>query len=139
MTATAANRESGRDFTRYDLVLGQEIVTASSKQGAVKLAIMAAHRAGVDVDSIRAATRGHRWNAVHPQAGETVQEAFVREYPDSSPGNRWFDLHVHEGDIAWTTPRWGGADTETMLDALARASRGKLRIEWSKSDVGGRA
>ncbi|SKC68220.1 hypothetical protein SAMN06295973_2798 [Plantibacter cousiniae] len=139
VTATAANRESGRDFTRYDLVLGEESITASSKQGAVKLAIIAAHQAGVDIDSIRTATRGHRWNAVHPQEGESVQDAFVREYPESSPGHRWFDLEIREGDTAWTTPRWGGADTETMLDALARASRGKLRIEWSKNDAGGRA
>lgn len=136
VTATAAKRESGRDFTRYDLMLGEDTIAASSKQGAVKLAIIAAYRAGVELNAIKAATKGHRWTAVHPRVGESVQDAFAREYPDASPGHRWFDLDLREGDIAWTTPRWGGADTEAMLDGLAQASRGKLHIVWSKSDDG---
>lgn len=136
VTATAAKRESGRDFTRYDLVLGEEVIKASSKQGAVKLAILAAYQAGVEGAKIRSVTRGHRWVAVRPLPGETVEQAFIRENPNSSSSNRWFDLQMHDGDVVWTTPRWGGADTETMLDALAQAAGPLLRIEWSRSDTG---
>ncbi|WP_291057710.1 endonuclease NucS domain-containing protein [Herbiconiux sp.] len=87
--SNTVNRESGRDFTRYNVSVGSEHIANASKQSAVKFAVSEAFKAGVDRARILEATLGHRWHVVNPRLGESVQDAFVREASGSSPKHRW--------------------------------------------------
>ncbi|MGD8166661.1 hypothetical protein ACEXOS_005520 [Herbiconiux sp. P16] len=131
--STTVNREGGRDFTRYDVAVGSERLINTSKQSAVKFAVMGAYKAGVDLEIIRKATFGHRWHVVNPQPGESVVNAFVREVEGTSPNHRWYDLEIVNENGTWIMPRWGGPDTEPMLESLRQACAPAVRIEWSRS------
>jgi hypothetical protein len=133
--ATAARAENNnRDYTRYDLDVGEVSFSRLSKQAAVKAAVQHLHRAGVPLVTIKSVTRENRWLPVHPAAGEKPEEAFRREYPASSPLHRWHDLGITDGDgVAWTMPCYGGADTEKMLSDLARVSERYITLKWAPS------
>jgi len=132
-SVAAADRAMGRDFTRYNVMIGTEKLHDLSKQSAVKIAIQLAYQAGVPVPLIKRATQEGRWMPVHPLPGETVEDAFRREYPTTSSSHRWFDLGVVEDDVSWVIPRFGGPSTEAMLDSLAAAARPILSLTWSRS------
>lgn len=131
--ATTAVRTSGRDFTRYDLKVGDREFSNLSKQAAVKTAIQELHKAGVGVSRIRAVIEEGRWLAVHPSVGEQLEDAFRREHPDRSPSHRWFDLGVIENDETWVIPRFGGQRTESMLEALASIAAPETSLEWTRA------
>jgi hypothetical protein len=119
--AAAAVRpgQNGRDYTRYDLTIGDQTLTRMSKQAAVKTAIQKLHHAGVSLAAIKSVTQQNRWVAVHPATGETVEEAFRREYPSRSPNHLWYDLGISEANTTWVIPRFGGRHTEQIFDGLA--------------------
>lgn len=133
--AAAVGRANGRDFTRYDVTIGEETFTRLSKQAAVKLAIQRSHAAGISVDAIQAVTEPGRWLGVHPSADESVTDAFKREYPHRSPSHLWFDLDVIEDGVSWVTPRFGGTSTEPMLDGLKQAAGDTLILRWSRAET----
>jgi hypothetical protein len=124
-----------RDYTRYDLTIGDQTLTRMSKQAAVKIAIQGLYRAGVSLAQIKAATYGSRWVAVHPAAGQIVEDAFRREYPSRSPNHLWYDLGITEGDTIWVIPRFGGRRTEQILDGLANIASPNTALTWSASDA----
>jgi hypothetical protein len=134
-TAAVRSGKSGRDYTRYDLTIGDQTLTRMSKQAAVKTAIQELHRAGVNLAPIKSVALENRWMAVHPAAGETVENAFHREYPSRSPNHLWFDLGIAEGDTTWVIPRLGGRHTERILDGLASIAPPHTSLKWSASDA----
>jgi hypothetical protein len=136
-TAAVRSGQGGRDYTRYDLTIGDKTLPRMSKQAAVKTAIQQLHRAGVSPAQIKAVTQESRWVAVHPGAGETIEEAFSREYPARSPSHLWYDLGISEGDTTWVIPRFGGRHTEHILDGLARVAPPHTTLKWSRSDATG--
>jgi len=130
LTATAG----GRDFTKYDLRVGDSAYEGVSKQGSVKLLVRALHEAGVPVSSLRDGIESSRWIPVHPQDGETVEQAFRREQP-TRKSHYWFDLGVHDDDGSWVIPRFGGTRTEQYLAVLQRLAPPSLPIAWSAVDA----
>lgn len=133
--AAAVVRAGGRDFTRYDLTLGGEAFHGLSKQAAVKLAIQRVHAAGVGVNAIQAVTEPGRWLGVHRLEGESVRDAFDREFPTRSPSHLWFDLDVDEKGVSWIIPRFGGTSTESMLEEIRLVAAGTLPLEWSRVEA----
>lgn len=133
--AAAVVRTGGRDFTRYDLRFDGELYESVSKQGAVKKAIQRAHSSGVSLEKIQAAAEPGRWLAVHPSPGESVKDAFVREFPERQPSHLWFDLGVVDDGVTWVIPRFGGTGTESMLEGLAAAAAGKLHFVWERVEL----
>jgi hypothetical protein len=127
--------KSGRDYTRYSLRIAGKSFDDMSKQGAVKTAIQQLHSLGVSAALIREATQARRWVGVHPVEGETVEDAFRRENPSRSDRHMWFDLGVVEGALQWVMPRFGGADTETMLTALTALAPTNAAMTWRAEDV----
>ena len=119
-TAAVRSGQGGRDYTRYDLTIGDQRLTRMSKQAAVKTAIQQLYLAGVSLPRIKSVTQENRWVAVHPGPGETIEDAFHREYPTRSPSHLWCDLGISEGDTTWVIPRFGGTHTEH----IQRARRG---------------
>lgn len=134
-TAAARSEQAGRDYTRYDLAIGDKAFTRMSKQAAVKIAIQALYQAGVNVAQIKSVTQGNRWVPVHREAGQSVEDAFRREYPTRSPRHLWYDLGISEGDITWVIPRFGGRHTEQMLEGLADIAPPHTTLTWSASDA----
>jgi hypothetical protein len=132
--ATAAARsQGGRDYTRYDVNVGDQERHNLSKQAAVKFAIQGLHHAGVDLAQIQSATWENRWVAVHPEAAESAEEAFRREYPDRSPTNMWFDLGITERGATWVIPTFGGTSTEQALQRLAVIATPHTALHWAPS------
>ena len=132
--AAAVVRAGGRDFTRYDLTLGEEVFRRVSKQAAVKLAIQRIHAAGVGVEAIKSVTEPGRWLGVQPSLDESITDAFIREYPNRSQSHLWFDLDVVEDGISWVIPRFGGTGTESKLDELKRVAGNRLVLDWARVD-----
>jgi hypothetical protein len=134
--STAARAgQSTRDYTRYDLTIGDDTLSQLSKQGAVKAAVQHLFRAGVPLSLIMAATKENRWITVHPGSGETSEEAFRREYPDREPRHLWYDLGITDDDATWLMPRFGGTDTEQMLTDLASAAGPRTTLKWAASNA----
>lgn len=131
--AAAASRAAreGRDFTKYDLRIGEKSWPQMSKQGAVKTALQELYRLGVPLADLQSATQVHRWVEVHPREGESVEEAFVREYPQRRPRALWFDLAIGGDATQWIMPRFGGTDTEPMLTALADVAKATIHVDWN--------
>jgi hypothetical protein len=127
-TAAAARAASTKDFTKYDLTVGETEYENLSKQAAVRLAVTALASRGVPVADLREATHPKRWISVTPTGGESVEQAFRREHP-ARGDNYWFDLDLSEGDWWWVMPRLGGRHTEGCLTELARVSEGAM--SWS--------
>ncbi|GGE99832.1 endonuclease NucS domain-containing protein [Mycetocola zhadangensis] len=134
VAASTAVQTSGRDFTRYDIQIAGGEFTDLSKQAAVKKVLQLLHLAGVSIATLMEACKGSRWVAVHPSADETVAEAFAREYPGRSSNHLWFDLDIRGEGTTWVTPRFGGADTESILDALALAASPAVSVKWARRD-----
>jgi hypothetical protein len=134
-TAVARSGQSSRDYTRYDLIIGDQARIRMSKQAAVKAAIQELHRAGVSLAQIKSVTQESRWVAVHPAPGQAVEDAFRHEYPSRSPNHLWHDLGITEGDTTWVIPRFGGRHTEQMLDGLARVAPPYTTLKWAPSDA----
>jgi hypothetical protein len=133
--ATAAARsQGGRDYTRYDVNVGDQERHNLSKQAAVKFAIQKLHHAGVDLAQIQSATWANRWIVVHPEVDESTEEAFRREYPDRSPTNMWFDLGITEGGVTWVIPTFGGTATEQALQRLAVIATPHTALRWTPSN-----
>lgn len=133
--STAARAGQGtRDYTRYDLTLGDDAFSQLSKQGAVKAAVQYLFRAGVPLELIRSATKANRWIPVRPEPGEGPEEAFRREYPDREPRHLWYDLGIADDDGTWLMPRFGGTDTEQMLTDLASAAEPLTTLKWAASN-----
>ena len=130
--AAAAERSSGRDFTRYDLTIDSQVFADLSKQAAVKLAVQMLHAAGVSIPQIQSVTDAARWLPVHPLQEESPMDAFVREYPDKSPKHRWFDLGVSDDEAVWVMPRLGGTNTEFLFGALASVALPRSTLAWSR-------
>jgi hypothetical protein len=130
-TAAARPSQDGRDYTRYDLTIGTKTLARMSKQAAVKTAIQELHRAGVSTAAIRSVTQQNRWVPVHPAQGETVEQAFRREFPSRSPRHLWYDLGITDGDTTWVIPRFGGRHTEQMLNALASVAPPHTTLAWA--------
>jgi hypothetical protein len=133
-TAAVRSGQSGRDYTRYDLTIGDQTLPRMSKQAAVKTAIQELHRAGVSLAPIKSVTQENRWVAVHPATGETIEDAFRREYPSRSPNHLWYDLGISEGGTTWVIPRFGGRHTEQILDGLASIAPPHTTLKWAASD-----
>jgi hypothetical protein len=75
---TAARAGQGaRDYTRYDLTLGDDTFSQLSKQSAVKAAVQYLFRAGVPLELIRSATKANRWIPVHPEPGEAPEATSI--------------------------------------------------------------
>jgi hypothetical protein len=127
--ATSATR-GGRDFTKYDLRVGDRAFDGVSKQGAVKLLVRALHDGGVPVSAIREGIEGSRWIPVHPQDGETVEQAFRREHP-TRKSHYWFDLGIHDDVGSWIIPRFGGTLTEHYLAGLQQLAPPSMPVTWS--------
>jgi hypothetical protein len=134
-TAAVRSGQGGRDYTRYDLTIGDQALSRMSKQAAVKTAIQLLHRAGVSLAQIKSVTQENRWVAVHPGASETIEDAFSREYPSRSPSHLWYDLGISEDSTTWVIPRFGGRHTEPILDGLARVAPPHTTLKWSPSDA----
>lgn len=118
-TAAAARvASSTKDFTKYNLTVGQHQLSGQSKQAAVRQAVTLLAAQGVQQSLLREATHPKRWIPVTPEAGESVEEAFRREHPQRGD-HYWFDLNLTEGNTAWVMPRLGGRHTEGCLTALA--------------------
>lgn len=132
-STAARTGASTRDYTRYDLTIGEETLPQLSKQGAVKAAVQLLFQAGVPLSLIKSSTRASRWISVHPEADETPWQAFHREYPDRRPHGRWYDLGITEGDSTWVMPRFGGTDTVQMLTDLAAAAKPHITFTWTAS------
>lgn len=132
--ATTAVRANGRDFTRYDLKVGDREFMNLSKQAAVKTTIQELHKAGVEVARIKAAIEESRWLPVHPNSDERVEDAFRREHPDRRAIHLWFDLGITEDGVTWVIPRFGGQRTESMLDDLAAIARPETSLEWTRAN-----
>jgi hypothetical protein len=133
--AATAVRTAGRDFTQYEIAIGGVPLGYRSKQAAVKLAIQKLDAAGVPIEKLKAAVRAKSWVEVHPLEGESVRDAFVRENPTVSPSHRWFDLNLSDSEASWVLPRFGGADTEPFLKALATAAAPYVELEWRRADT----
>jgi hypothetical protein len=132
--ATAAARsQGGRDYTRYDISVGDLARSEQSKQAAVKFAIQELHHAGVDLAQIRSATWERRWIPVHPAAGESNEDAFRREYPGRSLTNMWFDLGIADDKATWVIPTFGGPSTEQALQRLADIASPHTTLRWAPS------
>ena len=131
--AVTAIRTSGRDFTRYDLKVGNREFIDLSKQAAVKIAIQELHRAGVGVSRIKSAIEENRWLSVHPAPNESVEDAFRREHAHRSSSHRWFDLGLAENDETWVIPRFGGQRTESMLNELASIASPETSLSWARA------
>jgi hypothetical protein len=127
-TATAAIRSGrgSRDYTRYDLTIGDQPLTHMSKQAAIQRL----HSAGVSLASIKPVTQESRWVAVRRIAGEAVEDAFRREHPSRSPNALWLDFGITEGDTAWAIAQFEGRHTESMLDGLAGVAPPHTTREW---------
>jgi hypothetical protein len=134
-TVAVRSAQSGRDYTRYNITVGDLERTGLSKQAAVKFVIQELYRAGVGLAQIRSVTWEHRWVRVHPSAGETVEDAFRREYPTRSTNHLWYDLGISEGETTWIIPRFGGRVTEQTLDRLASIAKPHTVLQWSPSDT----
>jgi hypothetical protein len=136
--STAARAEhNGRDYTRYDLAIGDVAFSRLSKQAAVKAAVQHLYQAGIPLAAIKSATRENRWMPVYPSPGEKPEDAFRREYPTSSPLHRWHDSGIIDGDGAvWTMPCYGGVDTEKMLSDLATVAAPHATLKWAPSAAG---
>jgi hypothetical protein len=115
----------GRDYSKYIVSVDGTDLGVMSKQRAIMTAVKQLVNLGVPADALRERARGRRWFSVTPAAGETVEQSFRREYPDSG-GNYWFDLDMHEGDRYWVMPKLGGLRTEEHLDALTALGEGRL-------------
>jgi hypothetical protein len=133
--AAVRSGQSGRDYTRYDLTIGDKALTYMSKQAAVKIAIQELHRAGVGLEQIKSVTQENRWVAVHPLADETPEDAFQREYPSRSPNHLWYDLGIREGGTTWVIPRFGGKHTEQILAGLASVAAPHTTLQWARSHI----
>ena len=134
--ATAATKAAneGRDYTKYDLRIGDRVWTQLSKQTAIRTAVQQLREAGIGLAKIRSATAPQRWVAVHPSGDESVIDAFRRENPDRQATHLWFDLGITEGKDTWVFPRFGGLDTEPMLAKLAEIAKPEVVLTWSASD-----
>src|SRR5205823_120887 len=106
VAAARAAGETKRDFTKYDLTVGETSYMHLSKQGAVKRAVDLLYRAGVPITDLRDAALGQRWRPTKPEPEGTPEQAFRREHPARKGGWR-FDLDLREGDVAWVMPRVG--------------------------------
>lgn len=131
--AAAAAARSGRDYTRYDITVNDQRQAGLSKQAAVKFAIQALYRAGVDLAQIKAATWESRWIAVHPAEGEAIEAAFRREHPDRSPSALWHDLGITQDGATWIIPQYGGQATEPALARLAAIAEPHATLTWAPS------
>ena len=129
-TAAVARAASTKDFTKYDLWVGQQHLGSLSKQGAVRRAVTELAKAGVPLPDLREATHPKRWVAVTPGPGESVESAFRREHPSRGVGY-WFDLGLADDEHAWVMPRLGGRHTEGCLAALEAVSNGVLT--WGRT------
>lgn len=135
--ATAAVRATGRDFTRYDLRIGESSFIDLSKQAAVKTAIQELYKAGVQLSDIRSALEENRWLPVRQEPEEPLEDAFRREHPFRSTNHLWFDLGIEEEGVTWVIPRFGGQRTESMLEDLAGIARPTISLKWARADTGG--
>lgn len=124
----------GRDYTKYDLRVGNRSHDGVSKQGAIKILVRALHEAGVPVSVLREEIDGNRWVSVRPQEGETVEQAFRREQP-TRKSHYWFDLGIHDDAGSWIMPRFGGTHTERYLAVLERIAPSSLPVAWKPVDA----
>jgi hypothetical protein len=119
----------GRDFTKYDLRVGDRVFDGMSKQGAVKTLVQELHAAGVSVAAIREELDGNRWICVSPEEGETVEQAFRREQPTRGM-QYWFDLELRDESGSWIMPRFGGLQIERYLGVLQGLAPATTPIVW---------
>lgn len=133
VAAARAAGEGSRDFTKYDLTVGDTSYAHLSKQGAVKRAVDLLYQAGVPLGELRDAALGQRWRPTHPDPEETLEQAFRREHP-ARKGGWWFDLDLRDGDVVWVMPRIGGLHTERFLAELEIAAAAHdVRVSWSRA------
>jgi hypothetical protein len=130
--AAATRAAGGRDYTKYDLKVQDRSFIRMSKQGSVHTLTRWLASMGVSPGAIRNALDPQRWVDVHPEAEESVEDAFRREFPERRD-HYWFDLEMRENDSWWVMPRLGGTRTEQYLAALtALAPPGHL-VRWSRA------
>jgi hypothetical protein len=128
--ATAAVRAAhvGRDYTRYDLTIGDQQLLRMSKQAAVKIAIQELHRAGAGLAKIKSVTRetgGWRYIRQPARRPRTLSP----RVPIPQPQPLWYDPAITEDDTAWVIPRFGGRRTERILDGLASVAQPHTTLE----------
>lgn len=132
VAAARAASEGNRDFTKYDLTVGDMSYMHLSKQGAVKRAVDLLYKAGVPISALREAALGQRWRSTRPNPDETLEQAFRREHP-ARKGGWWFDLDLREGDVVWVMPRIGGVNTERFLAHLEQVADGHVSMSWGRA------
>jgi hypothetical protein len=103
-----------------------------SKQTAIKALVTGLSKAGVPGEAIRAAAAPKRWLTVQPAEGESIHDAFGRQYPTRGTGY-WFDLGMSDGQSWWVMPTLGGTKTEMYLANLVAAGSGLVEASWSVS------
>ncbi len=133
--AAAKVKASTKDYTKYDLVIAGELDPHLSKQIAIARAVNGLLAHGIPGAEIRAVLTPNRWVPVSPAAGETVEDAFHRQYPERGDGY-WYDIEMADEQGTWVMPRLGGVKTEKYLDALLDLSRGRAQFSWSRSETG---
>lgn len=129
-SAAALASGSGRDFTKYDVRIGDVAYSSLSKQSAIRTVVAELLEAGVAPQALRSALTPNRWVAVRPVDGESVEQAFRRERPLRG-GHYWFDLGVTDVDAAWVLPRLGGRRTEQHLRTLEAIAPASVPVTWS--------
>lgn len=131
-TAAAKVRASAKDYTRYDVAIGENRVAGLSKQAAVLRVVRELLAHGVPGSAIRAELRPRRWHPVARLDGESLQDAFHRQHPDRGT-HYWFDLGMDDAEGEWVMPRLGGTKTELYLDALVAVGVGRVEVSWERA------
>jgi len=122
---------SGRDFTKYQLIIDGLAQPEDSKQGCVKQAVAMLVERGVPLVEVREAV-GKRWDSVSATSAEEVSS---RGFAASvgMTDQWWFDSPYPdvEAGVWWVMRRVGGRETEQVLNRLS-ALRPEI-LSWRKA------
>jgi hypothetical protein len=122
---------SGRDFTKYQLLVGGLAQPEDSKQGCVKQAVALLVERGVPLVEVREAV-GNRWSSVSATSAEEVSSGGFAASVGMSE-QWWFDNPYPdvEAGVWWVMRRVGGRETEQVLSRLS-ALRPEI-LSWRKA------
>jgi hypothetical protein len=130
-SAAARERASTKDYTKYDVSIDGITSGPLSKQAAIRHTVRRLVEGGIPGLDIRTALTPKRWVPVTRLNGESVKDAYQRQYPHRGI-KYWFDIGMREGDVDWVMPRLGGLKTEEYLAALAALGGAALPVSWTR-------
>lgn len=125
---------TNRDFTRYELIVNGSVQPSSSKQGTVKQAVAFLNGHGVPLPAIREAI-GKRWKHVEAPSAEAISAPGFGP-AHGMPSGWWLDaLYADEAQEGWwwIMARFGGPDTENLLDRLCALAPDMLAWQRAQS------